>query len=178
MQKVQRQFGKCLPRTADSSRVSVLLKDFHDADKMLTRVRGRKLRNISCFDKRLQTQSQIIDASKAWRDAWTSILTYQHRLVSEFENIYAPILGASELYNGPQDVEASQSILERTTKLREEYEDLKKDLLEEVNSVNEKMIRPLMDAKDYLQPMKKTIKKREDRKVRKQHSPVPKIPLS
>lgn len=28
-----------------------------------------------------------------------------------------------------------------------------------------KMIKPLMDAKEYLQPMKKIIKKREDRKV-------------
>lgn len=49
--------------------------------------------------------------------------------------------------------------------MREEYEDLKRDLLEEVNSVDETMIKPLMDAKEYLQPMKKTIKKREDRKV-------------
>jgi hypothetical protein len=38
MQKVQRQFGKYLPRTADETQVSVLLKDFDDADKMLTRV--------------------------------------------------------------------------------------------------------------------------------------------
>jgi hypothetical protein len=38
MLKVQRQFGKFMPRTADESHVSVLLKDFEEADKMLTRV--------------------------------------------------------------------------------------------------------------------------------------------
>ena len=38
MQTMQRQFGKLLPRTADESQVSVLLKDFEDADKMLAKV--------------------------------------------------------------------------------------------------------------------------------------------
>jgi hypothetical protein len=108
---------------------------------------------------------QIIDASKAWRDAWIAILTYQHALVNEFANMYAPIVGAADSYNGPAGYDTPQSTVERTAKLREEYEDLKRDLLEEVNSVDEKMIKPLMEAKEYLQPMKKTIKKREDRKV-------------
>lgn len=38
MQSVQRQVGKFLTRSADASQVSVLLKDFEDADKMLTKV--------------------------------------------------------------------------------------------------------------------------------------------
>ena len=38
MQSMQRRFGKFLPRTADESQVSVLLKDFEDADKMLAKV--------------------------------------------------------------------------------------------------------------------------------------------
>ena len=38
MQSVQRRFGKFLPRTADESQVAVLLKDFDDADKMLSKV--------------------------------------------------------------------------------------------------------------------------------------------
>ena len=43
MQSVQRRFGKFLPRTADESQVSVLLKDFEDADKMLAKVRHLQL---------------------------------------------------------------------------------------------------------------------------------------
>ena len=54
----------------------------------------------------------------------------------------------------------------RIVRMREEYEDLKKDLMEEVNMVDTRMIKPAQDAKDYLHPLKKTIKKREDRKVR------------
>lgn len=38
---MQRRFGKLLPRTADESQVSVLLKDFDDADKMFAKARDR-----------------------------------------------------------------------------------------------------------------------------------------
>ena len=41
MQSVQRRFGKYMKRTADEGQISVLLKDFDDADQLLTRV--------SCF---------------------------------------------------------------------------------------------------------------------------------
>ena len=38
MQSVQRHFGKYMKRTADENQVSVLLKDFEDADSLLSRV--------------------------------------------------------------------------------------------------------------------------------------------
>jgi hypothetical protein len=38
MQSVQRHFGKYMKRTADEGQISVLLKDFDDADQLLTRV--------------------------------------------------------------------------------------------------------------------------------------------
>lgn len=79
--------------------------------------------------------------------------------------MYAPIVGAADSYHGHQPVDTPESTTARTVKLREEYEELKKDLMEEVNMVDEKMIKPAMDAKDSLSLMKKTIKKREDRKV-------------
>ena len=53
----------------------------------------------------------------------------------------------------------------RTAKLKDEYTELKKDLMVEVGMVDDKLIKPAMDAKDSLALMKKTIKKREDRKV-------------
>ena len=39
------------------------------------------------------------------------------------------------------------------------------ELLTEVTMVDERMVKPAMAAKDYLQPMKKVIKKRDDKKV-------------
>jgi hypothetical protein len=40
MQSVHRHFGKYMKRTADDRTVSVLLKDFEDADQLLSRVCG------------------------------------------------------------------------------------------------------------------------------------------
>lgn len=56
--------------------------------------------------------------------------------------------------------------MERTVKLQEGYSELKTDLLEEVNMVDTRIIKPATDAKDYIQPLKKVMKKRGDRKVR------------
>ncbi|MCJ1362027.1 hypothetical protein MMC16_001129 [Acarospora aff. strigata] len=144
MQSVQRRFGKFLPRSADESQVSVLLKDFEDADRMLTK---------------------IIDASKAWRDSWTSILGAQHRLIDEFNGMFSPIIGAGESYSGHEPAPTPEKTMEKTTRLRDNYEALKTDLLEEVNLVDSRMVKPAMEAKDYIQPMKKTIKNREDKKL-------------
>jgi hypothetical protein len=38
MQSVQRHFGKYMKRSADESQISVLLKDFEDADLLLAKV--------------------------------------------------------------------------------------------------------------------------------------------
>lgn len=46
-----------------------------------------------------------------------------------------------------------------------EYEDLKKDLFEQLNGIDERMIDPASQAKELLTPLKKTIKKRQDKKV-------------
>lgn len=55
--------------------------------------------------------------------------------------------------------------MNRTVRIKSEYEDLKTDLTEEVNQVDLKMIHPAQDAKDSLHLLKKTIKKREDKKL-------------
>ncbi|PGH34044.1 hypothetical protein GX50_03100 [[Emmonsia] crescens] len=144
MNSVHRQFGKFMKRSADDSQVSVLLKDFDDADKLLARV---------------------IDSSKAWRDAWTSILTYQSRLVQEFESLYNPIVGSSEPSTPRPPAETPEATLARTVRLHEAYEELRTELLTEISSVEERMIKPAMEAKDYLQPFKKIIKKRDDKKL-------------
>ncbi|KAI4252335.1 MAG: hypothetical protein LQ352_004342 [Teloschistes flavicans] len=142
MQSVQRRFGKV--RTADESQVAVLLKDFEDADKMLSR---------------------IIEASKAWRDAWTDILTVQQRLAYDFQDIYSPIVESSETYEGRGATETPKAILMRTVKLQQAYAELKTDLLEEVNGVDTRIIRPATEARDHIQPLKKVIKKRMDKKA-------------
>ncbi|OAL69819.1 SH3 domain-containing protein [Trichophyton violaceum] len=144
MLNINRQFGKFMKRSADESQVSVLLKDFDDADKLL---------------------QKIIESSKAWRDAWSSIFTYQARLVQEFEQLYNPIVGASEPSSDHTPAVVPEHTLHRVVRLREEYDSLKADLVAEVSAVDDRIIRPAMDAREYLQPLKKVIKKREDKKL-------------
>jgi len=55
--------------------------------------------------------------------------------------------------------------MQRTAKLSQGYEELKTDLLEEVNMADARIIKPATEARDWIQPLKKVIKKREDRKV-------------
>lgn len=56
--------------------------------------------------------------------------------------------------------------MNRTIKLQEVYVDLRTELLEEVDLIETRIIKPAMDAKGWIQPLKKVIKKRGDKKVR------------
>lgn len=83
---------------------------------------------------------------------------------SIFEELYNPIVGASDGYGHPPVI-TSQAQLERTSKLKEAYAELKTDLLDEVGMMDSRVIRPATDAKEYLQPIRKTIKKRENKRL-------------
>ncbi|EXJ62680.1 hypothetical protein A1O7_03118 [Cladophialophora yegresii CBS 114405] len=144
MHSVHRQFGKLGKRSADEQTVSHLLKDFEEADKLLTK---------------------IIEASKAWRESWVSILTHQHRIVDEYSLLYAPIVGAGDDYHGHDPVQTPDHLMHRTSRMKQEYEDLKRDLSVDLVQVEERLVKPAQNAKDSLHYMRKTIKKREDRKL-------------
>lgn len=93
-------------------------------------------------------------------------MTYQSRIVDEFNGLYSPIVGSSEAIADRKTASTPEGVLARTATLRDEYEDLKTELMHELNAMEDRMIRPTAQAKDFLVPMKKTIKKRGDRKVR------------
>ena len=113
----------------------------------------------------VDSRIQIIDASKAWRDSWRDILITQQRLVYGFQVIYEPLIGADDSYTGHEHAATPSNTMQRTTKLSQSYDELKTDLLEEVNMVDTRIIKPATEAKEWIQPLKKVIKKRQDRKV-------------
>ena len=159
---MQRRFGKFLPRSADETQVAVLLNDFDEADKMLAKVCSSiALAQISI----LILNFQIIDAAKAWRDSWRDILGTQQRLAHGFQTMYSPIMGADENYVAHEPVITPRHIMERTVNFHASYDELRTDLLEEVAMVDTRIIKPAMEAKDCIQPMKKVIRKRGDKKV-------------
>ena len=56
--------------------------------------------------------------------------------------------------------------MDRTTRLQEAYVELRTDLLDQVDMIETRIIKPAVDARDWIQPLKKVIKKRGDKKVR------------
>ena len=79
--------------------------------------------------------------------------------------MYTPIIGADDNYAGHEPVETPHPIMERTIKFHTSYDELRTDLLNEVAMVDTRIIKPATEAKDCIQPMKKVIKKRGDKKV-------------
>lgn len=106
-----------------------------------------------------------MESTQAWRDAWLSIATYQSHLVNEFDGLYGPIIGSSETPSNHKAVDTDPIRLARTSRLRKEYDELRTDLVEELGAVDTRMTQPAAQAKESLAPMKKTIKKRNDKKV-------------
>lgn len=92
-------------------------------------------------------------------------MTIQHRLLHELDTLYEPIIGAAEDYDGHKPVETPLKLVERTKRLKVEYDELKKDLAEEINQVQRRIIDPAQEAKNSLTMAKKIVKKREDKKL-------------
>ena len=81
--------------------------------------------------------------------------------------MYQPIVGAAPIDGDTDTVYAATDpdTQQRATDLKDIYEELRTELLEEVNTIDLRIIRPAMDARESIQPLKKVIKKREDKKL-------------
>jgi len=64
-----------------------------------------------------------------------------------------------------QPVTTPRKTLQRVTMLGANYTDLRTDMLDEVRRMETGIIEPAEQARKMIQPMKKVIKKREDRKL-------------
>ncbi|KAK3364461.1 hypothetical protein B0T25DRAFT_66271 [Lasiosphaeria hispida] len=144
MQSMQRQFGKLLRKgPGDNAKVSVLLNDYEDADNVL---------------------AKLLDGSRAWRDSWVSLVHSQYQIVSEYEGLYDPIVGATDGH-GRESAPTPRPLLVRTFKLKEAYGELKTELLQEIAVIDERILKPATDARDSIAPVRKTIKKRENKRM-------------
>lgn len=85
-------------------------------------------------------------------------------IVTEFYTLYDPIVGASDGH-GRDTVPTPELQLNRTFRLRQAYEDLKNELMEEIGQIEERIIKPATDARDCIAPIRKTIKKRENKRL-------------
>ncbi|KAL1842821.1 hypothetical protein VTJ49DRAFT_4150 [Mycothermus thermophilus] len=95
--------------------------------------------------------------------ACMSLVTTQLQLMTEYEHLYDPVLGPTDRPN--RAAETSRLQLERIFKLKEAYRDLKDDILDELGKIDVQVIKPASSARDSLAPVRKTIKKRENKRL-------------
>ena len=74
-------------------------------------------------------------------------------------------MGATGESSEREPVITPEHLTNRTSRQEEGYAELKTDLMEEVSVIEKRITTPAETAKDFIQPMKKVIKKRQDRKV-------------
>lgn len=144
MQSMQRSFGKLMNKgPGDNAKVAVLLTDYEDADKVLVK---------------------LIDGNKSFRDSWVTLVTHQLAIATEYQGLYDPIVGASDGH-GTEPLPTPELQLQRTYKMQETYKDLRDEMLQEIAEIEPLVIKPAVDAHEAIQPIRRTIKKRENKRL-------------
>lgn len=93
-----------------------------------------------------------------------SILSVQLAFATSVEELYQPIVGTSDGHRDNPVLTPREQLI-RSNRLKQVCQELKTDLMDEVMMMDSRVIRPASDVKEYLQPIRKTIKKRESKRV-------------
>lgn len=98
-----------------------------------------------------------------FREAWRNILRTQLAVAETYHLLYQPI-GTDE---NVRHITAAtpEGPLVQVSRLESAYAQVNMDLAEEVVSIDNRLLKPALQSRDDLKPLKKVIKKRDDRKV-------------
>ncbi|PNS19486.1 hypothetical protein CAC42_7330 [Sphaceloma murrayae] len=140
MQRLQRQAGKLMKRSADGADVATVLHEFQIADQLL---------------------DSFMDAVRSFQNGWNAILTHQLGIAQQLETLYRPMHDPESKYNAESD----PALLDKALHLKTTYVDLEKDLQQETAWIQAKLLQPAMDAKQSLGALKKSLKNRENYKL-------------
>ena len=88
-------------------------------------------------------------------------------------SIYKPLGARSTEFGSQVAVDTPPATLERCSQLQVAFTELKADMMEELNDIEKKLVIPAKIARSSLGPMKKAIKKREDKKASRRLSNGP-----
>ena len=86
-------------------------------------------------------------------------------MAREFEILYNPIDDPDAKTPTPGINTTPQKLLVKSADYRTAYSEMQKDLQQETELIQTKLLYPAMEAKESLAPLKKTIKKRENCKL-------------
>ena len=128
-------------RSADTADVGSVIAEFKATDEMLLRL-----------EKDLTT----------WRNGWEEILRYQYDSAEAFAALYKPIEPPPERGT---PVQTPRDQLQKCLGLQKLYSDLKTDLKQEIGMIDQKIVRPVKEAKGATKSLQKTLKHRENSKL-------------
>ena len=106
----------------------------------------------------------MIAEARSLRDSWHTMVVTQLGTAGEYVTLYDPIHGATE--GGARRSEPAPELqLNRTFNLQRAFEETKDEILTEIQSFEAGVIRPGTEARDSIGPLRKTIKKRENKRI-------------
>lgn len=91
-------------------------------------------------------------------------MSSQLDIADVYAQLYDPIVGATDGH-GRDPVRTSERQLQQTFGLKEAYTDLRTELADEINSIELRILQPALDARRSIDPIRKTIKKRENKRL-------------
>ncbi|KAI7785748.1 SH3 domain-containing protein [Diaporthe eres] len=106
---------------------------------------------------------QLIESAKSWQESWFTLVNSQLEIANVYASLYDPIVGASDGH-GRQTAITPDLQLHRTFALKDIYSDLRTELTEDITSIESRIIAPANNARQNIAPIRKTIKKREDKR--------------
>lgn len=127
---------------------------------------------------------QIIENTKSWQESWNNLVSSQLDIAAVYASLYDPIVGATDGHGRPAQ-QTPEEQLHRTFALKQAYTELRTELTEGIMSIEKLVMNPALDARNSIAPIRKTIKKRENKrldvekcqdKVHKLHRKMPRSP--
>lgn len=107
---------------------------------------------------------QIVESTKSWQESWHNLVGSQLDIADVYAQLYDPIVGATDGH-GRDPTRTSERQLQQTFGMKEAYTELRSELLEEINAIETHILRPALDARKSIDPIRKTIKKRENKRL-------------
>jgi amphiphysin len=107
---------------------------------------------------------QLVKDLKSWKEGWEDILKGQYEAAEAFANLYKSIEPID--HEQPhRPVPTPTKYMNKCLALQKIYAELARDLQQEVNMVQNRLVTPAEQAREHLKPLKKTLKHRENTKL-------------
>jgi hypothetical protein len=106
---------------------------------------------------------QIIDGTKAFRQAWTDLIQRACGMATDFEIVYQSIPG--DPASNARYAHASREQAAKVHGFREIMAETREVILQELGDTETSVIAPAKEARKHIGVYRKVIKKRQDRKV-------------